>query len=197
MTPELRPLTEPRLRRLYREHVAEDFPPAERRPLSAILRLRRRGDYDTWGVFDGDALAAYAFLWRGADCALLDYLAVCRDARGQGYGTRALELVKGQYGPVPLLAEVEAPEKSAPPGENALRQRRLNFYQRAGFAPLGYQAVLFGVRYAMLSWPAAGPKEAERLQAAHRALYQSEVPPLLFRRVIHIPAEKPVPARKD
>lgn len=197
MTPELRPLTEPRLRQLYREHVAEDFPPAERRPLSAILRLRRRGDYDTWGVFDGDALAAYAFLWRGADCALLDYLAVCRDARGQGYGTRALELVKGQYGPVPLLAEVEAPEESAPPGENALRQRRLNFYQRAGFAPLGYQAVLFGVRYAMLSWPAAGPQEAERLQAAHRALYQSEVPPLLFRRVIHIPAEKPVPARKD
>ena len=197
MTPELRPLTEPRLRRLYREHVAEDFPPAERRPLSAILRLRRRGDYDTWGVFDGDALAAYAFLWRGADCALLDYLAVCRDARGQGYGTRALELVKGQYGPVPLLAEVEAPEESAPPGENALRQRRLNFYQRAGFAPLGYQAVLFGVRYAMLSWPAAGPQEAERLQAAHRALYQSEVPPLLFRRVIHIPAEKPAPARKD
>ena len=197
MTPELRPLTEPRLRRLYREHVAEDFPPAERRPLSAILRLRRRGDYDTWGVFDGDALAAYAFLWRGADCVLLDYLAVCRDARGQGYGTRALELVKGQYGPMPLLAEVEAPEESAPPGENALRQRRLNFYQRAGFAPLGYQAVLFGVRYAMLSWPAAGPKEAERLQAAHRALYQSEVPPLLFRRVIHIPAEKPAPARKD
>ena len=197
MTPELRPLTEPRLRRLYREHVAEDFPPAERRPLSAILRLRRRGDYDTWGVFDGDALAAYAFLWRGADCVLLDYLAVCRGARGQGYGTCALELVKGQYGPVPLLAEVEAPEESAPPGENALRQRRLHFYRRAGFAPLGYQAVLFGVRYAMLSWPAAGPKEAERLQAAHRALYQSEVPPLLFRRVIHIPAEKPAPARKD
>ena len=108
MTPELRPLTELQLRQLYREHVARDFPPAERRPLSAILRLRRRGDYDTWGVFDGDALAAYAFLWRGGDCALLDYLAVCRDARGQGYGTRALELVKGQYGPVPLLAEVEA-----------------------------------------------------------------------------------------
>ncbi len=113
MTPELRPLTELQLRQLYREHVARDFPPAERRPLSAILRLRRRGDYDTWGVFDGDALAAYAFLWRGADCALLDYLAVCRDARGQGYGTRALELVKGQYGPVPLLAEVEAPERAA------------------------------------------------------------------------------------
>ena len=111
--------------------------------------------------------------------------------------TRALELVKGQYGPVPLLAEVEAPEESAPPGENALRQRRLHFYRRAGFAPLGYQAVLFGVRYAMLSWPAAGPQEAERLQAAHRALYQSEVPPLLFRRVIHIPAEEPAPARKD
>ena len=79
---------------------------------------------------------------------------------------------------------MEAPEERAPPGENALRQRRLHFYERAGFAPLGYQAVLFGVRYAMLSWPAADSQEGERLQAAHRALYQSEVPPLLFRRVI-------------
>ncbi len=194
---ELRPLADAQLRRLYREHVARDFPPAERRPLSSILRLRRRGVYDAWGLYQGDALLAYALLWRGAGCALLDYLAVCRDARGQGYGTRALELVKGQYSPVPLLAEVEAPEESAPPGENALRQRRLNFYQQAGFAPLGYQAVLFGVRYDMLSWPAAGPGLPERLQAAHRALYQSEVPPLLFRRVIRIPAEAPTTARKD
>ena len=59
---ELRLLTDDQLRRLYRERGAKDFPPAERRPLSAILRLRRRGDYDTWGVFDGDALLAYAFL---------------------------------------------------------------------------------------------------------------------------------------
>ena len=49
----------------------------------------------------------------------------------------------------------------------------------------------------MLAWPAADSREGERLQAAHRALYQSEVPPLLFRRVIHIPTEKPTPARKD
>lgn len=188
---ELRALTEPQLRKLYREHVAEDFPPAERRPLSAILRLRRRGDYDTWGVFEGETLLAYAFLWRGESCALLDYLAVCRDARGQGYGTRALELVKGQYGPMPLLAEVEAPEAGAAPEENALRQRRLHFYQRAGFAPLDYQAVLFGVRYAMLAWPAADARKGERLQTAHRILYQSEVPPLIFRRVIHIPAGGP------
>ena len=40
-------------------------------------------------------------------------------------------------------------------------------------------------------------REGERLQAAHRALYQGETPPLLFRRVIRIPAEKPAPARKD
>ena len=191
MTAELRPLTGPQLRRLYRERVARDFPPAERRPLAAILRLRARGDYHTWGVFEEDALLAYAFLWRGEGCALLDYLAVCREARGRGYGTQTLALVKGRYGPTPLLAEVEAPEKGAPPGENALRSRRLDFYRRAGFAPLGYQALLYGVRYEMLSCPAAGPGEAARLQAAHRALYQGEVPPLLCRRVIHIPAEGP------
>ena len=189
--PELRLLTDRQLRQVYRTFVRADFPPSERRSLASIESLRRTGRYDTWGVFAGEKLLAYAFLWRTAEghCALLDYLAVCPDGRGRGLGTQALELLKEQYGPsCALLGEAEAPEPGLPPEEDRLRRRRIAFYQRAGFRLLDYQSDIFEVRYAMLAWPGALPLSGAELQKAHRGLYQSHMPPLLFRRMIHIPA---------
>ena len=186
---ELRLLTTEQLRRVYDTYIKRDFPRSERRPLSSIESLCRTGRYDTWGVYEEDELLAYAFVWRTAEghCALLDYLAVCPGGRGQGRGTQALTLLQARYGrECPLMAEVEAPEEGLPPEED--RQRRLAFYQRAGFRLLDYQVLIFGVRYAMLVWPASCTLEPERLQAAQRGLYQSQMPPFLFRRMIHIPA---------
>lgn len=189
--PELRPLTDGQLGLVYRKYVKADFPPSERRPLTSIRRLRRTGRYDTWGMFEGEELLAYAFLWRTAEgnCALLDYLAVCPGLRGRGLGTRALELLKVQYGPAcALLVEAEAPEPGTAPEEDRRRRRRLSFYRRAGFRLLGYQTDIFHVCYAMLVWPQSCPLGPEALQKAHRGLYQSQMPPVLFRRMIHIPA---------
>ena len=188
---ELRLLTRAQLRQVYHTYVKADFPHSERRPLSSIESLRRTGRYDAWGVYEGPELLAYAFVWRTADdrCALLDYLAVCPEGRGQGRGTLALELLQARYSPdCPLLVEAEAPEKGVPPEEDRQRRRRLDFYQRAGFRLLDYQTLIFGVRYAMLVWPASCALDAPALQAAHRGLYQSQMPPFLFRRMIHVPA---------
>ena len=84
----------------------------------------------------------------------------------------------------------EAQEESAPPEENALRARRLSFYERSGFRRLDYQTRIFGVQYAMLVWPEEDAAEPERLQDAHRGLYRGQLPNPLFRRVIHIPADE-------
>lgn len=165
---ELRLLTARQLRQVYRERVRSDFPPSERRPLASMERLRAAGVYDTWGMYEGEELLAYAFLWRSEayGAALLDYLAVCREGRGRGTGTLALSL---------LLAR---------------RARRLSFYERSGFRRLGYQTRIFGVQYAMLVWPEEAAASPERLQDAHRGLYRSQLPNPLFRRVIHIPADE-------
>ena len=188
---ELRLLTAEQLEQVYHRYMKVDFPPSERRPLASIRRLRQSGHYDTWGLWAGETLSGYAFLWRteGEECALLDYLAVCPGERGRGWGTLALELIKIRYGEgCPILAEAEAPEKGAPPEQNEPRRRRLDFYRRAGFRLLDYETLIFGVRYAMLVWPASCAMDAETLQAAHRGLYQSQMPPYLFRRMIRIPA---------
>ena len=85
---EIRLLDAAALRRVYREHVKADFPPAERKPRAMIEAQVRTGQYDTLCLFRGEELLAYAFLWRDKEgrCVLLDYLAVCRGAGDRARG---------------------------------------------------------------------------------------------------------------
>lgn len=173
---ELRLLDAAALRRVYREHMKADFPPAERKPLAMIERQVRTGQYDTLGLFQGEELLAYAFLWRDKEgrCALLDYLAVCRGGRGQGTGSAFLEQLKAHYGSFDgLLVEAEAEDHQAGAEDNAIRRRRIDFYRRCGFRLLDYRARLFGVTYSML---ASGTLTAADALAAHRRHYRLDEP---------------------
>lgn len=168
---ELRSLDRTELRAVYKKHLTNDFPRAERKPLFVIERLMREERYDAHGVYEGAELLAYAFLLHDSqrDYVLLDYLAVCEGGRGKGVGTAVLELLEGHYAHYRgVLAEAEAPDEKATPEENALRIRRQEFYIRAGFRKLGHQAKLFTVVYDML---ASGEADSESAIEAHRRLY--------------------------
>ena len=173
---------------VYREHLTPDFPPAERKPLSAMEKLLSAGRYEPWGLYRGEELMAYALLWRDPEggFVLLDYLGVCRDKpRGQGIGTVMVAHLMGQYRHVSgILVEAEAEGGDASPEENGLRARRLAFYRRLGFRELGYVARIFGVRYAMLLY---GDRTGEEAMEAHQRLYHYEFSPWLYDRFIHIP----------
>ena len=173
---EIRLLDAAALRRVYRDHVKADFPPAERKPLAMIERQVRTGQYDTLGLFRGETLLAYAFLWRDKEghCALLDYLAVCRGGRGQGTGSAFMEQLKAHYGGFDgLLVEAGAEDPQAGEEQNTLRRRRIDFYRRCGFRMLDYKARLFGVTYAMLASGALTDADA---LAAHRRHYRLDEP---------------------
>ena len=173
---------------VYREHLTPDFPPAERKHLSAMEKLLSAGRYEPWGLYRGEELMAYALLWRDPEggFVLLDYLGVCRDKpRGQGIGTVMVAHLMGQYRHVSgILVEAEAEGDDASPEENGLRARRLAFYRRLGFRELGYVARIFGVRYAMLLY---GDRTGEEAMEAHQRLYHYEFSPWLYDRFIHIP----------
>ena len=173
---------------VYREHLTPDFPPAERKPLSAMEKLLSAGRYEPWGLYRGEELMAYALLGRDPEggFVLLDYLGVCRDKpRGQGIGTVMVAHLMGQYRHVSgILVEAEAEGDDASPEENGLRARRLAFYRRLGFRELGYVARIFGVRYAMLLY---GDRTGEEAMEAHQRLYHYEFSPWLYDRFIHIP----------
>ena len=163
---------------VYREHLTPDFPPAERKPLSAMEKLLSAGRYEPWGLYRGEELMAYALLWRDPEggFVLLDYLGVCRDKpRGQGIGTVMVAHLMEQYRHVSgILVEAEAEGDDASPEENGLRARRLAFYRRLGFRE----------RYAMLLY---GDRTGEEAMEAHQRLYHYEFSPWLYDRFIHIP----------
>ena len=178
------------LEALYHDQITPTVPPAERKPRGAMLRLLDQGVYRPLALRQGDTLLGYALLWldRESGYSLLDYLGVCPPYRGQGVGSALLDRLLEGYRDAPgLLAEVEAPDPHLPQEENRLRTRRLDFYRRAGFRGLPYEADIFRVRYVMLT--SGDPQDTAGAMAAHIRLYRTQFSPQVYRRMVHIPSE--------
>ena len=185
---ELKRLTLDDLHLIYSQHLKYDFPPEERKPLSAMEKLYAAGRYDLWGLYRAEELQAYALLWRDPEgnFALLDYLGVCQgQPRGKGLGTAMVQGLLKAYGAFGgILVEAGAEDADLPPEEAETRRRRLEFYCRLGFRRLSYTARIFGVRYAMLL---SGGRSEEEAMEAHERLYHYELTPWLYDRSIQIP----------
>ena len=151
-------LTADELTRVYLHEMCRDFPQSERKPLSMILTSEAAGTAHTWGVFDGEALAAYLLMVRPVGCAMsqLDYFAVLPQYRAAGLGAALLaELPSHENGASAILIEAECPEKAE---DEAMAVRRLGFYARCGAWDTHYTEHLFDAwfRILVLDCPGAG-----------------------------------------
>lgn len=194
---ELKLLNKCETKTLYNQEMKRAFPPSELKPLSAIEDMRDKGRYEPLGLFEGDELLGYAFMWLepGIPFALLDYLGVVEGKRGGGLGTACLDLLAERYRDFRgVFGESEA-VSSPDPTEAALQRRRLDFYYRNGFRYGGYDCALYGVHYETLI---RGNEDvtAEELLEVHRTIYASHMPQTVYDRFIQIPlapGEKPNP----
>ena len=110
-----RKLNEKELTRVYLDEMRRDFPPTELKPLSMILNSEADGTAHTWGVFDGEQLAAYLLMVRpaGSKVSQLDYFAVLPAYRAQGLGAKLLAaLPEYEKDAQAILIEAEAPDKA-------------------------------------------------------------------------------------
>lgn len=158
------------------QSMRREFPDDERKPLSMIQAQYDRGVYDTWWLKKNGERKGYALLLRAEGCpyVLLDYLAMLE--KGGGYGSVCLERLKERY-PQGILVEAEAVTEGLTPEVRDLRQRRLRFYQRAGFVPCPFQNRVFGVVYLVHLWARELPPDRDALCArAYHQLYQSQLP---------------------
>ena len=176
------------LRELY-PTMKKDFPPAELKPLSKLEKLMRQGCYHGWFLMEDEARRGYALVQATPGCpyVLLDYLAMFSGRRGDGYGSKTLELLKQQY-PSGVLAEAEAELPGQEEEENAVRRRRIAFYQKNGFIPCPFENSVFGVKYLVHLWtpePVDDPsRKAARALLAH---YRHHLPPVICRACVKIP----------
>jgi len=181
-------LTAGELAELYRTELVRAFPPDELKPLKSMLTLMEQGRYQALGLADEQGLHGYALFWLepGIPFALLDYFGTLEGQRGQGLGSRMLDLLADFYKDYRgIFGEAEG-IVSPDPEEARLQARRLDFYARNGFRYGGYDCALFGVHYRTLIRGDASVT-AEELLEAHRRIYRSGIPPRAYERFIQLP----------
>lgn len=151
-------LTPGELTDVYLQEMRRDFPAGELKPLSMILTSEAEGLAHTWGVFDGETLAAYLLMVRpeGSAISQLDYFAVVPAYRAAGLGAQLLaELPRYETGAEAILIESECPEKAV---DEDMAVRRLGFYARCGARDTGFIEHLFDAwfRILILNCPGSG-----------------------------------------
>lgn len=113
-----------KIRKIYNDA----FPEAERRPWESIVMLsvdEPRYHFET--LKSGRATVGLVTTWDLGSFVYVEHLAVDSALRGQGIGGRALRDVVAKAAGRPVVLEVEPKEFSAQ------AERRIGFYQRAGF----------------------------------------------------------------
>lgn len=127
-----------------KELYIKAFPKAERMPFWYMARQARRDDIALLGIYDEDRLIGmtYIMVWR--DIVYIQYLAVAKNQRGKGYGSRILSDLKERYKDCRFVLEIEEVIKEAPNYKD--RQKRQEFYEKNGFYEPGY-LLTEGIRY--------------------------------------------------
>lgn len=139
---------------IYNEYMTVDFPPDELKPLSHMYKMMDEGVCRAFAFFEGDEMLSYFFLCEQDGFSLVDYLAVNPQKRGQGIGTKTLNKLKEVAADKVILVECEDVDFSPSADEKKTRERRIAFYERAGFKLSDIRSKLFGVRYVILTFPA-------------------------------------------
>ena len=165
---EFRFLTEHEIRSWYETELTHTFVPQECKPLADIFHLMEEKRYEIWGLCEGASLLGYACLWKHPDLALvlLDYLGVTAARRNGGLGAQMLRLLQAQNRP--LVTESELPIAGDREEANAIRLRRIAFYQRNGFTA-AYPMATCGMAWQALTYAPGLPMED--VMAQHKALY--------------------------
>lgn len=135
-----------RFYRLYRRA----FPRSERKPITMIRRMQKKGKTDVWYLEQGGTFAGLVATINSDKIILVDYLAIDDRKRGKGVGSEALKKLREQYAGKGLFVEIECVYEDAANVEE--RRRRKHFYLSNGMAEMHTTACLFGVDMELLGY---------------------------------------------
>ena len=135
--------------RMYRLYQSA-FPANEKKPFSMIRSMQKKGRSDVWYCEDDGKFAGLVITINGPEQILLDYLAVAKNRRGQGIGSKILQKMREQYAGKGVFLEIEIVDEKAENYEE--RKRRKQFYLANGMTPMNVFVELFGVNMELLGF---------------------------------------------
>ncbi len=134
---------------IYHDLMINDFPKDELKPFIMIEKLVSSKKMFCYGINDAGKLIGYAYFAVFENLVILDYFAILREHRGNGAGSKALELIIEKFSNEfdCLIIEVEDPDFAINEQDKMLRLKRVDFYIKNGFEKTSLKAKLFNVEY--------------------------------------------------
>ncbi|WHH59851.1 GNAT family N-acetyltransferase [Petroclostridium sp. X23] len=118
------------------QRIEQDFVPGEYAPYDILYQHLQTGTQKGLILLEDECEVAYCICAEGSanDYVLISLFAVYREYRGRGLGSIFLQELKKVYSEKKgIIVEVEKPENAKTDKEKAIREKRIQFYQKAGF----------------------------------------------------------------
>ena len=116
--------------------IEQDFTSGEYAPYDILYKQLQDGVQKGLILLEGESEVAYSICTQGdtSEYVLVSLLAVYEEFRGRGFGSAFLGQLKKIYSDKKgIIVEVEKPKKAVTKEEKILREKRIQFYQKAGF----------------------------------------------------------------
>lgn len=127
------------MKKLYKEA----FPANERKPFWLIRKKQKSSETNMWCLMEDGIFVGMAVTMEAGDVVILDYFAICKDLRGNGYGAMALKSLKEKYVGKRFILEIE--DADVPGLDQEMKRKRKTFYLSNGLSQLGLKVTLYGV----------------------------------------------------
>ncbi len=124
------------------------FPRTERKPFSIIRKMYESGKADVWYCIKENEFIGFATTINSEETVLIDYFAVGSKHRGQGFGSKMLQMIFGKYKGKAVFVEIESEYEQCRDSDK--RKKRKSFYIKNGMKQMDVMADVFGVRMELL-----------------------------------------------
>ena len=120
----LKPVTEENFSEVYKRLI-DAFPYEERRDEADEKKCFLKSQFNFCEITDENESVGLIVFWVFNKFLFVEHIAINKEIRSKGYGSKTFELLKTQYN-LPIILEAESPETE-------MQKKRIKFYENLGF----------------------------------------------------------------
>ena len=126
---DLRPVTKEKFS-LVCKRLIDAFPYEERRDECDEEKCFLKSQFNFCEITDDGESVGLIVFWVFESFLFIEHIAINKEIRSKGYGSKTIELIKTKYNQ-PIVLEAEAPETE-------MQKKRIKFYENLGFKVNSY-----------------------------------------------------------